>query len=182
MRDTPDIDLGALFPLSLFYQQAQTPVPVFDVIDGDAMPDPYRKLLVHEDDMTPTLEMHHGRRIVLNLIMVQHADDAIMREVALVTEDERTPVEFGAIRIALTPFEQDARELILGCRTPLGTILDDFNIDHVCRPSVYFRVRSDDVINLALDLNEPCELYGRRNTLLTPDGRTLADVVEVLAP
>lgn len=180
----PDIAIqgGPLYPLSLFYEQAQTALPTCTALDGKHMPQPYRNLLVHDKDMTPTLEHHHGQRLELELLMLQRTDDALMREVVLVTIDERRPVEFGAIRIELEPFEREAQDLIMGCRTPLGTILSEFDVEHICKPSAFFRVTCDAVIALALAADEACELYGRRNTLLTPDGRTIANVVEVLSP
>ena len=45
-----------LYPLDAFYAASGLPAPTFTMIDGGDMPQPYRKLLVHDDGMTPTLE------------------------------------------------------------------------------------------------------------------------------
>ena len=68
------------------------------------------------------------------------------------------------------------------CRTPLGTILATEDIQHVSRPTAFFRVHSDARMEEALGLYEPWDLYGRRSVLWTPEGVVLADVVEILPP
>ena len=45
------------YPLSDFYARAKLPLPRIEVIPGDEVPEPYKSLLVHENDMTPTLDM-----------------------------------------------------------------------------------------------------------------------------
>ena len=60
--------LDAARPLLDFYQRGGVAPPELLPIDGADMPEPYRKLLVHADDMTPTLEHFHGQRIHLRMV------------------------------------------------------------------------------------------------------------------
>ena len=53
------------FPLSEFYARTSLALPRMEVIPGDAVPEPYRTLLVHEADMTSTLEQFHGGDIFI---------------------------------------------------------------------------------------------------------------------
>ena len=92
------------------------------------------------------------------------------------------PVEFGAIAIHLEQFPEAAREAILENWSPLGTILADYRIEHFSNPQAFMRVPSDPLVKGALDLAGPHELYGRRNVLLAPGERVLAEVVEILPP
>ena len=51
------------------------------------MPEPYRSLLAHNNDMTPTLSAFHARVIHLRVLSRQQRDDFYFREVVLVRAD-----------------------------------------------------------------------------------------------
>jgi chorismate-pyruvate lyase len=169
-----------LFPLSEFYTQETMPVVV--TIPPEEIPEPQRSLLVHQADMTPTLETYFETRIDLKVLKAVQVDMVVKREVVLFLHGSRTPVEFGAIQIHLSNFLSDHRELILANQVPLGTILNEQRIPHVSHPSAFIRVIPDQVIREALEITEPVWLYGRCNSLKDPDGWPLAEVVEVLPP
>jgi chorismate-pyruvate lyase len=170
------------YPLCDFYHFAGKVLPRIESIRGDAMPEPYRSLLVHDNDMTPTLEQHHGARIHLRVLRSERRDRFYFREVVLVLDGSEKPVEFGANKVSLNLFPPEARELILAEYVPLGSILAEFQIEHTCHPSAYLELVSDELIGSELKLDVPQRLYGRRNTLTDSRGRILSEVVEILAP
>ena len=174
--------LPFIHPLDDFYAQAGLPLPRFELLDGPALPEPYQTLLVHKNDMTPTLEKFHRGRVHLEVLRRQQRDDFYYREVVLLLDQTQQPVEFGAIKINLSFFPSAPRRQILEERLPLGHILDELNIEHTSRPKAFFRVDSDEFINRALGLKQGGVLYGRRNTLLDPQQRSLAEIVEILPP
>ena len=184
MSDTlPNLTLHeSARPLLEFYQRAGESAPELIPIDGEDMPEPYRRLLVHADDMTPTLEQFHGARIHLRLINREETEAAYTREVILEAGEENKPVEFGAIAIHLEHFPVAARELILGESVPLGTILNDHSILHESCPQAYFQVQSDPLITEAFGLSESTGLYGRCNIHRDLQGNHLAEIVEILPP
>lgn len=169
-----------LYPLDEFYDRAGLVVPPVSEVRGTDVPEPYRRLLVHDHDMTPTLEAFHGERIHLRVIGRRLDGESLSRLVVLTTNETERPVEFGAIVIHVDEFPPAARDLILECRCPLGTILADFSVEHVSRPRAFLRLDSDPLIKGAMELTGRQPLYGRRNVLSTPGGRVLADVVEIL--
>src|SRR5438045_2891667 len=146
----PATVLPFAYPLDEFYALAHRELPDIEQIDGEEMPQPYRQLLVHTADMTPTLEKFHDERIYLNVISRQTRGDFYFREVILLTQRTRTPVEFGAIKINLGLLPAAARRLILEEQEPLGTILHDFKIPHVSRPKAFVRIQADAFIKGAL--------------------------------
>lgn len=170
------------YPLDEFYARSRLNLPPLDQIDGEAMPEPYKSLLVHERDMTSTLENFHKAGIHLRLVSRRQQGEEYFREVVLVLDGSEKPVEFGAIRINLALFPPDARAAILEERYPLGHLLKDFTIDYQSRPKAFLRLASDKTINEFLKLTGAHRLYGRRNTLLNPAGEALADIVEILPP
>jgi len=168
-------------PLDEFYTNAGLSLPQIELITGERMPEPYQKLLVHEGDMTPTLEEFHGSTIHLDVLRREQRGDFYFREVALITA-AKEKVEFGAIKIYLALFPRSARNEILAETLPLGTILAKHKVAHTSRPKAFLKVRSDDFINRIFGLRGTVSLYGRRNTLSNPDGHALAEIVEILPP
>ena len=174
--------LPIAYPLDDFYAQAGMALPLIEAVAGEDVPEPYKTLLVHQDDMTPTLEKFHGDTIHLRVLRRQQRDDFYFREVVLVMDKDETPVEFGAIKINLALFSPTARQQILAERLPLGHILADCVVTHMSRPKAFLRVQSDALINSVLKLDGAHTLYGRRNTLWDPQHRPLAEIVEILPP
>src|SRR6266536_1864297 len=82
-------------PLDEFYQEMGLALPPLQQVDREAVPRPYRQLLVHHDDMTPTLEKYYGRDIHLRLLGRRRKGDAYFREVVLLLDGTDQSVEFG---------------------------------------------------------------------------------------
>jgi hypothetical protein len=171
--------LDLLYPLSDFYADLQLPLPSVRKVDTSAMPPPYSKLLVHDRDMTPTLESAYGGHLHLRVLQFSVHDDVVKRLVALELDDE-TPVEMGAIKIYLSRLPGEARELVLERREPFGGILGRLGVAHHSRPVAFFQVAADTLMKDALHAEPGQWLYGRRNTLWRAEGEPLAQVVEIL--
>ena len=160
----------------------ETSILDVEEIEGDAMPEPHRSLLVHATDMTHKLQDYAEQTIHVRPLHVERNGGHLDRRVLLVTDDDDRTVEFGAIRIHLERFAPAAKEDILGCRTPLGAILKKHAIVHICQPQFYFRLSGSAFLKDAFELETDETLYGRLNHILDESGEPLADVVEVLPP
>jgi len=170
-------------PLDEFYRLAKRALPRIAPVDGDALPEPYRSLLVHERDMTSTLGQFHGDDIILKVLHRHNDGDAYYREVLLLAKRSQCPVEYGVIKIHLGQFPGPARDAITGATAPLGKLLHDYGIGHLSRPSGFLRVECDDYIGGLFILDERPLLFGRRNTLYDATGEhRLAEIVEILPP
>ncbi len=170
------------YPLDDFYARAHLTLPPIKQVRGEGLPEPYRTLLVHHDDMTPTLEAFHGQRIHIRVLRSETREVYYFREVVLRLDDTGEPVEFGAIKINLSLFPAQARKLILEEHEPLGHILKSRGITHTSRPKAFLQIKSDSLINEALSILAPTILYGRRNTLSDTHQRPLAEIVEIIPP
>ncbi len=166
--------------LERFYVRRGLPLPRLQLLHGEELPSPYRGLLVHSDDMTPTLEAFWKRPLGLTVLTRLHEGESYLREVVLHVADEGQPVEYGAIQIHLNHFPPAARRLVLEEERPLGKILEVEAIGHLSWPQAYFRVWSETHMSSVLRLLQPGPLYGRRNVLLDGQRRLLAEVIEVL--
>jgi len=169
-------------PLDEFYAQAGRPFPHITRLSGDEVPEPYKQLLVHKRDMTPTLKAYYKDTIEVEVLRRDQRGDFYSREVLLVLRGTRQVVEFGAIKINLILLSPPVRREILEERAPLGEILEKHEIEHSSRPKAYLQVKSDDFIGTVFKLSQPQCLYGRRNTLSDPADRAIAEIVEILPP
>ena len=177
---TPDPKL--LYPLNEFYEREGLPLPHVICVEGRDVPEPYKSLLVHERDMTPTLADAYGRDIQLRMLRKRRQHDVFSREIVLEPEGDARKVLFGAIKIYLERFAPEARKLILECKQPFGTILQAQGVAHSSRPEAYIQVEADEVINQALGLTGHSVLYGRRSALWNASQHALARVLEILPP
>lgn len=189
MHATPDQTAAAqayaealhrLLPFHYFYEKAGIDLPDFTFIEGDEVPYPYRSLLVHQNDMTPTLAAFHHSRLYLKVHRVESNDDFVMRLVSLHAVSSDKPVEYGAIAIQLGSLPEEVRERVVDGKQPLGGLLGEYRVVHSGSPQAYFSVPADELIASALRQNEGEMLYGRCNQLLDKDGMVFADIVEIL--
>jgi chorismate-pyruvate lyase len=170
------------YPLSDFYKRAKLPMPELTPISGEEVPEPYKTLLVHQNDMTPTLEQHHDSRIHLEVLSHDRRGDFYYREVALRLDHDERPVEFGANKMFIGRFSDAAQEQIVLDQVPLGRILKECNVRHQTQARQFFRVMPDELIMKALDLETPVALYGRKAVISDHQGLTLSEIVEILPP
>jgi chorismate-pyruvate lyase len=182
LQTAPATALPYVYPLDDFYARAGMPLPPIERITADQMPEPYRSLLVHERDMTPTLQNFHGGVIHLKILNREQRGDFYFREVALLLDGSDQPVEFGANKISLALFPPKARQLILEEHLPLGQILADCEIAHGTVAKAFFKVTPDGLISSVLGLTGPARLYGRRATIFDSQKRPLSEIVEILPP
>jgi hypothetical protein len=170
------------YPLDEFYAREGVALPPLQVLPDEAVPEPYRTLLVHDNDMTPTLEAFYRSDIHIEVWGRERRGDLYFREVVLRLDRDLRPVEFGANRINLALFEPAVRRLILDEYLPLGHILKMCQVPHHGHPLGYLRVESDALMNRAFRLSGRHILFGRRNTIRDPRGRALSEIVEILPP
>lgn len=180
MTATPKLDL--LYPLTVFRKRDRRPLPVHEAIDGAAVPEPYRTLLVHTGDMTSRLEAHHHSPLKIRVLHRSHTPETYRREVLLCTVDGELPVEYGAIEINLAAFPEPLRAEILEEKQPLGGLLNAHGFQYRSEPRGYLRVLPDLTLCRLFGVEAASAFYGRSNVLLGADGTVLAQIVEVLRP
>lgn len=166
-------------PLEIFCRRAKLALPTWRTLTDTEVPEPYAALLLHDRDMTPTLEEYH--RAGIEIQMIQQVDiPEYSRMVQLKTLPEGMVVEFGAITIELRAFSEPARRDIRAGRIPLGNIFRHYEVEHRCHPRGAFAVRQEGLVRDHLGPARAGEYYGRCNLITGLDGVTLARVVEIL--
>ena len=76
-------------PEILLESKGQSLIADLDLIwcDAEEVVEPYRKLLVHDRDMTSALERFHEDAITLEILQARHSEGGYFREVVLRTAD-----------------------------------------------------------------------------------------------
>ena len=170
---------GSFYPLDLVYRRAGIEMPKIKTVSPNDIPLPYRSLLVHDNDMTLTLERHFGDKVILRPLSTFSIGGSYYRRVLLVQAYSGRPVEMGAIRIKLDAFTQRLRKKILGNEIPLGRILRDGRFRYANRAKAFLAITPNHEMMGVFWMRERRILYGRR-TELTRDGVKIGDIVEIL--
>ncbi len=170
-----------LYPLDTVYIRAGVELPQVTVLAPERIPQPYRSLLVHEIDMTLTLERHCGGRVTLRPLSTFRRGPSYFRRVLLVHEESGRPVEMGAIRMRLDAFGDDLRNQILRNEIPLGRLLRDTQFDYKSRVLSFLAVTPNPEMMGVFWMPRSDVLYGRRTEVLR-HGSKIGDIVEVLPP
>ena len=169
------------YPLSIFYERDGRELPSAERLRPRDVPEPHRRLLVHREDMTPTLSGYFGEPVRLRVLNVVHEPDFYAREVVLFLASSGRAVEYGAIRIFLERFPPGAAKSIVEARQPLGALLAGIPHFHES-PRYFLRVRANGPVRKVFDLPSNGLLYARRNTITNDLNEPLADVLEMLPP
>lgn len=170
---------GILYPLDFVYTRAGVTPPVAVPVSPADIPPPYRSLLAHENDMTPTLEQHFGGRVTLRVLSSFSKGSSYFRRVLLAHEYSGRPVEMGATRVKLEVFSPKIRAQILRNEIPLGRLLRDGGVEFKSRPRLYLAITPNPEMMGVFWMREPRTLYGRQTEII--QGATkIGDIIEVL--
>ncbi len=170
---------GVLYPLDVVYTRAGVTIPKVKVVTPDQIPLPYRSLLVHDIDMTVTLERHFGDRVALRPLSTFTVGRSYFRRVLLVQEYSGRPVEMGAIRIRLDAFSQRVQAKIRRNEIPLGRLLKEGGVKYRSHPTAFLAITPNPEMMGVFWMREPRTLYGRRTQVIR-HGSKVGDIVEVL--
>jgi chorismate-pyruvate lyase len=170
-------DLQALFAL---FPPAEYIVSYKDV-SATEVPEPYRRLLVHEHHMTVTVEAHHGSLVDVR-VLEEHLDkDAYARKILLVTQTTGRVVQFGLMRVQFRFLSDKVRREILSRQVPLGRVLIQNNVLRRIEPTAFLRVIPGPAMMKWFGLDRPTPTYGRLAMIHCND-QPAVELVEIVAP
>jgi chorismate-pyruvate lyase len=169
-----------LFPLDAAYAQAGVDGPTARRIHSEDIPDPYRALLVHEGNMTATLEHHFHGAVGLQLLSAVHDGSWFLRRVLLVHESSGRPLAMAAVCMRVDGFTELIQAQIRRGEIPLGRILLTGGVEFTSRPRAFLSFTADPEMMERFSMRESRTLYGRQTELFCLASK-IGDVVEVLA-
>lgn len=169
-------------PEILLESKGQSLIADLDLIwcDAEEVVEPYRKLLVHDRDMTSALERFHEDAITLEILQARHSEGGYFREVVLRTAGVGMPVEYGLIEIELEAFRSGHQAAIVEGRQPLGGLLNETGMSYRSAPLGFFRVKAGVLGGVFSASSDGAEHFGRYNQLISDNGTRLARIIEIL--
>ncbi len=168
------VDLYALFDRT---------APASRTVEDAVVPQPYRRLLAHDDHMTVTLERYYGGPVRLEVLEWKLEEPYYCRRILLHRDSQAGAkvVQFGIVRFDLRPVSEQVRRQILERRTPLGRVLiENETLRRIDFHSV-LEIEPDTELTGLLDVAAGEKLWGRLATI-NCDGQPAVALLEVLAP
>lgn len=149
------------------------------LVPGNEVPDPFNRLLVHDEHMTTRLAAYHGEPVALEVLEDRQNGDTYQRKI-LLTVGHNHVVEVGVVRIHLNHTAEDVRNEILSKKTPLGDILIQHNVLRRIEPKWFFRFDGPATLESAFDRSLDGPIYGRVGVIHC-DGEPAIELLEVVA-
>lgn len=180
VKTADHITADLMYPLNLFYADGDQALPAYERMQGEALPEPARSLLVHDSNMTTKLESYVGSRLRLKCLEAIDDEESVTRR-TLLFDDRGRVVKYVAIRIEVLRFPRRAQKMIRQGRLPLGAVMNEHHVAYRSRVRGYFKLQADSMIGEGLGLDGDVTLYGRRNVITNHADQPLADAVEILS-
>jgi chorismate-pyruvate lyase len=178
MDRSPTADLEAL--LALFYRDPAE-FGTWEAVEADAMPEPYRRLLAHDQHMTVTVEAFHGSLVDVQVLAVRTDPPNYARQILLRRQSDGRVVQFGIVRLNLQYLSPDVRAQIERQEAPLGRILIEHGVLREIRLQALWRIEPASPLAAWLEAPPNTATYGR-TAVIECDGEPAIELLEVVAP
>jgi chorismate-pyruvate lyase len=152
-----------------------------EFVPADEVPEPYRRLLVHEHHMTVTVEAFHGDLVNVRILQRRHEDHVYARKILLALQKSGKIVQFGIMRIHLNYCSPEVQAEIIGGKKPLGRILIEHDVLRRIEPTAYLRILPGPSLMKAFGLSKPQSTYGRL-AIIHCNGSPAVELLEVVIP
>lgn len=175
MQSGPDLNtLLALFPPTDYVRSSV-------VVPEDQVPQPYRRLLVHEHHMTVTVEAFYGSLVDVQILERKEQGNDYARKILLSLRRGGKIVQFGLVRIRLDLCMPEVRADIVAGLTPLGRILINHGVMRRIEPTAYLRIVPGPAMMEWFGLKDPTPTYGRL-AIIHCDDQPAIELLEIVAP
>jgi hypothetical protein len=145
------------------------------------VPEPYRRLLVHEHHMTVTMEEFYRTPVAVRVIDRSLEGDVYSREILLERSDSGQVVQFGIVRCDLSYVMPPVREEILRESTPLGRILINHNVLRHIDLGAVLKILPGPELQRFFGCRPGHVTYGRLATIFC-NRKPAVDLLEIPAP
>lgn len=152
-----------------------------DHVASALVPEPFKRLLVHEHHMTVTMEAFHRSSVVVKVLDRQLDGEIYSRKIVLETSDAARAVQFGIVRFDLSVVLPDVRKEILSEQTPLGRILINYNVLRHIDLGAVLQLTAGRGLAEIFGCQPGQVTYGRLATIFC-NRRPAVDLLEVPAP
>ncbi len=172
--------VNAASMVSLFYSD-RSELGAFQSVSEEQVPAPYRDLLAHTNHMTVTVEAFHGDKVDVQVLRSRTVGNHYLREILLLTQQARSVVQYGIVRLD-TRFLPDApRDEILEQKKPLGRVLIEHDVLRKIELFDLLKIECGPVLADFFGVPMGTEIYGR-TAILHCNNEPAIELLEILRP
>ena len=150
-------------------------------VPSETLPQPYRRMLAHNDHMTVTMESYYGCPVDVRILDRRLDGNFYNRKIVLLKSGTETVVQFGIVRFDLSYVTQAVRDEILGGQKPLGRVLIDHNVLRHIDLGAVLRIVAGPSLARALQMPAGGITFGRLATIFC-NRHPAVDLLEIPAP
>ncbi|MEK6247376.1 MAG: hypothetical protein N2C12_04305 [Planctomycetales bacterium] len=164
---------------SLFYADPSA-LGTLSSVPPDQVPEPYRRLLVHQEHMTVAMEACHESLVDVEVLDTNITATHYARKILLRKQTDSSVVQFGIMRVDLTLLSEDVRAEIEKQQRPLGRILVRNNVLRTVHLSQLWKVTPGTDLQKLFNI-EANEIFGR-TAAIDLEEKPAVEVLEIVAP
>lgn len=176
--------------VDLFYSSFDSVGRFTELVAAD-MPQPFRRLLAHDEHMTVTVEAFFGGPVTVEVLAVHRTPTHYSRKIVLRRSSDRRAVLFGLVRLNLSFLDPTVRSEIESERIPLGRVLIEHNVMRNVRLLSLWRIEPSSELREIFELGEADPVahassgestcYGR-TALIYCNGVPAVELLEIVTP
>ncbi|MBY0588523.1 hypothetical protein K2X85_15210 [bacterium] len=156
-------------------------LPHAEIIPAEAVPAPYRDLLVHHGHMTETLDRYYSSSVAVHPYLVHRHGEMYGRKLDLSIPPDGKIVMTGLMIINLTFVGAEVALKIVEGKTPLGRLLIENNVLREVNSGTYLKLAPTDPLVKRFHSSADRPAYGRLATIFFSD-KPAVDLLEIVAP
>jgi chorismate-pyruvate lyase len=164
----------------LFYSTSES-LGQFSEVGVDKMPEPYRRLLAHNDHMTVAVESLHQSSVDVRVLRRQVTPTHYAREILLARRSDGAVVQYGIMRVSFSHLPPEVQGKIRSEQTPLGRILIEHNVLRRVQLFSLRRVELGQVLSQHFQRPIGTITYGR-TALIECNQSPAIELLEIVAP
>lgn len=145
------------------------------------VPEPYQRMLVHDQHMTVTMEDYYESPVDVRIIDRRLEGDVYARKIVLTKAGTDRVVQFGIVRFNFQYVTGAVRDEIVKGETPLGRILIAHNVLRHIDLGALLRITAGPALAGYLRVPEGSITYGRLATIFC-NRQPAVDLLEIPAP
>lgn len=175
-RPTPDLTTL----VELFYPSLAD-LAIFEKTSGSDLPEPYGRLLDHDEHMTVTVEAYHNSPVDVRVLATRLAPPYYARKILLARQTDGVVVQFGIVRLNFDYLAPEVQREIERQERPLGWILIDHNVLRQVQLVDLWKLTPGDELRKLFGLDKPQTCFGR-TALIYCNGEPAVELLEVVTP
>lgn len=177
--DPPSVNLDRLVHTFYHDVSGSRALAAFEAVES--APEPYDRLLNHNEHMTVTVESHYGQSVDVVVHRTTREGVWYAREITLVTSESRQIVQYGIVRLKTDAVAPAVWQEIEEQKTPLGRVLIEHNVLREVQLCGLWHVQCGQCLASLMHQVIGSIAYGR-TALIYCDGEPAIELLEILAP